>query len=154
MNHEMPELVSYRLDVHGRKLEEMLDRIELSVDVGSWSEARRRFWLFREEFDRQIRLEEDLLFPSVEALEGHLCTAEFRVAHRDLGWRLDQIEALLADERPIDEAIARFADLFEAHKLEEEMLAYPAFERMASPSTRAATLAELDSFARDGAAIH
>ena len=47
--------VSYRLDVHGRKLEEMLGRIDLAVDVGNWSEARRRFVLFRDELDRQFK---------------------------------------------------------------------------------------------------
>jgi hypothetical protein len=149
MDNATPELVSFPFDVHRRKLENMLARIELAVEVGSWSEARRRFAVFRCQMDGHIRLEEELLFPSFEVvLGGRRCTTRLRAAHRDLCRLLDHVEASLGDERPVGDLITQLASLFAGHAIEEDRLVYPAFDRTASPRTQAAALAELDSLVR------
>ena len=60
----------------------------MAAEVESWGEARRRFAVFRKDLEEHIRLEEELMFPSLEAatgvsLEPGMWRRGYRLALRD-----------------------------------------------------------------------
>src|SRR5690242_8270856 len=58
--------VSLELELHNRRLDEMLDHVEMTVEIGNWSAARRGFARFQSELEEHMRLEEELIFPAFE----------------------------------------------------------------------------------------
>jgi iron-sulfur cluster repair protein YtfE (RIC family) len=139
------EPVSVALELHHHRLDDMLDRVEIDVEAGSWSEARRGFSLFRRELEEHMRLEEELLLPALglgpQVKDGP--AAVIRVEHPLIRELLEAIELGLENEYPIggltDVLEARLAD----HNLNEERLLYPMFERMATPEAYASVVFEL-----------
>ena len=55
------------LELHHRRLDEMLERIAIEIELASWGEARLLFARFRGELEEHIRIEEQVMFPSFEA---------------------------------------------------------------------------------------
>ena len=77
--------VTLVLERHHRHLDEMLDRVEMDVEVGSWSEARRRFAQFQTEMDEHIRLRRAASSrPSRRSRATGGPTAVMRVEHREI----------------------------------------------------------------------
>ena len=141
--HEQP--VGLVLELHYRRLDEMLDRVEMAVEIGSWREARGGFARFQTELEIHMRLEEDLMFPSFEAFTGPGFgpPAVMRAEHGQIRGFLAAIEGLLRVEQPIDEAADALETLLSAHNAKEERIVYPLFERHAPGEAYAALNLEL-----------
>jgi iron-sulfur cluster repair protein YtfE (RIC family) len=139
------EPVSVALELHHRRLDDLLDRVEIDIEAGDWSEARRRFSLFRQELDEHVRIEEDLLFPSLESpgRPGAGESAVMRAEHAEIRRLLDMLEELLEDGQPIGEATDMLEVMLAAHHAKEERVLYPMFERLAPPEAYAALASEL-----------
>ncbi len=141
--HEQP--VGLVLELHHRRLDEVLDRIEMAVEIESWSEARRSFARFQTELESHMRLEEDLMFPSFEAITGPVGgpPAVMRAEHAEIRALLRVVEGRLRDEQPIDEAAGCLETVLSAHNTKEERIVYPLFERHAPGEAYAALNLEL-----------
>jgi hypothetical protein len=139
------EPVSVALELHHHRLDDMLDRIEIDVEAGNWSEARRGFSLFRRELEEHMRLEEDLLLPALgmtSLVEGG-AAALMRGEHSLIRELLEVIESGLENEWPIGEATDALEATLADHNANEERLLYPMFERTATPEAYAAVAFEL-----------
>jgi iron-sulfur cluster repair protein YtfE (RIC family) len=150
------EPVSVALELHHHRLDDMLDRIAIDVETGSWSEARRAFSLFRYELEEHMRLEEELLLPALgvgpHADDGP--AAVMRAEHPVLRELLEVIEIGLENEYPIGEATETLEKTLADHNVKEERLLYPLFERMATPEAYAAAFFELRPLLGPAAAPH
>jgi iron-sulfur cluster repair protein YtfE (RIC family) len=139
------EPVSVALELHHHRLDDMLDRIAIDVETGSWSEARRAFSLFRHELEEHMRLEEELLVPALgvglQIEDGP--AAVMRAEHPVLRQLLQVIELGLENEFPIGDATDTLQATLADHNVKEERLLYPLFERMATPGAYAAAFFEL-----------
>ncbi len=139
------EPVSVALELHHHRLDDMLDRIEIDVEAGNWSEARRWFSLFRRELEEHLRLEEDLLLPAVGMMlrvDGGAADP-VRAEHPLIRELLEVIESGLENEYPIWEATDALEATLADHNATEERLLYPLFERTATPELYAAVALEL-----------
>jgi iron-sulfur cluster repair protein YtfE (RIC family) len=147
--HAEVESVSLMLELQHRRLDDLFDRVEIATEIGSWSEARREFGLFRTALEEHLRIEEEFMFPSFEAFTRALGgpTAAMRDEHREICRFLDAIEGLLGDEQPIGELVAAFEGLLERHNAKEEQGLYPMFERHAPAEAYSALDRELRSVA-------
>jgi iron-sulfur cluster repair protein YtfE (RIC family) len=139
------EPVSIALEQHHHRLDDMLDRVEIDVEAGSWSEARRGFSLFRRELEEHMRLEEEILLPAVgltwEVNYGP--PSVMRLDHARIRELLDVVEVGLEDEYPIGEVTDALGAMLVEHNAKEEHLLYPMFERLAAPEAYAAATFEL-----------
>jgi hypothetical protein len=133
------ETVSVALEQHHHRLDDMLDRIEIDVEVGSWGEARRGFSLFRRE------LEEEILLADVgsEWQVNYGPPAVVRGDHARIRDLLDVVEVGLEEEYPMEETTGALAAVLAEHNAKEEHLLYPMFERLATPEAYAAATFEL-----------
>jgi iron-sulfur cluster repair protein YtfE (RIC family) len=145
------EQVSAALERHHRRLDDMLDRVEIDVEAGDWSEARQGFSLFRRELEEHIRIEEELLLPSLEVpgRVGYGPGGMMRTEHGQIRGLLEVVETLLEDEQPIADATDALEALLSEHNAKEECMLYPMFERMAPPEAYAALAIELRPLLRD-----
>ena len=145
------EPVSVALQHHHHRLDDMLDRIEIEVEAGNWSEARRGFSLFRRELDEHMRLEEEILLPAVGLSwqVNYGSPALVRADHARIRELLDVVEVALEDECPIGEATDALEAMLADHNAKEEHLLYPMFERLAVPEAYAAAAFELRPLIRD-----
>jgi len=139
------EPVSVALEMHHHRLDDMLDRVEIDVEAGSWSEARRGFSLFRRELEEHMRLEEELLLPALGSASAVADgpAAVMRTEHPQIRELLDVIEIGLENEYPIAEATDALEATLADHNAGEERLLYPLFERTAAPDAYAAVIFEL-----------
>jgi hemerythrin-like domain-containing protein len=139
--------VSAMLEAHHRRLDDILEGVEIAIESGNASEARRQFALFRGGLDEHIRIEEELMFPSFEAIMGRLRgpTAVMRGEHAAILAAADVVDGLLVDGRVADEAVADLMALLETHNGKEELVLYPTFERIAPPEAYAALAAEVSA---------
>jgi iron-sulfur cluster repair protein YtfE (RIC family) len=121
------EPVSVALELHNRRLDDMLDRAEIDVEVGDWSEARRRFSLFREQPGRS----------------GAGSTSVMRAEHAQIRQLLEVIEEFVHVAQPVSDVTDMLEALLGAHNAREERVLYPMFERLAPPEAYAALTGEL-----------
>lgn len=138
---------SLSLELHHRRMDQLLDRVEIALDLPSWSEARSLFARFRAELDEHIRIEEQVMFPTFEAfvrLTGGP-TAIMRREHAEIARCLDDIEDRLASERTADDAIEQLAAMLASHNAKEECVLYPMFERHAPDEAYSTLTRELRS---------
>jgi iron-sulfur cluster repair protein YtfE (RIC family) len=140
-----PDTASLILELHHRRIDEMLDGVEIAIDIGSWAEARALFTRFRGELEEHIRIEEQLMFPSFEAFmraPGGPTTV-MRAEHAEIARCLDAVEEALDAQAPdvaeLDELEVHLA----SHNAKEERILYPLFERHAPAEAYAALLAEV-----------
>jgi iron-sulfur cluster repair protein YtfE (RIC family) len=126
------------LERHHRRLDDMLDDVEMMADAERWSDARRRFDAFRHEMEEHIRLEEEVMFPSLERgapmLQGP--TTVMRTEHLAIRAFLTEVGKALVEERPISRTTAELEAQLGAHNFKEERVLYPEFERLALASVR------------------
>jgi iron-sulfur cluster repair protein YtfE (RIC family) len=139
------ETVSVALEQHHHRLDDMLDRIEIDVEVGSWGEARRKFSLFRRELEEHMRLEEEILLADVgsEWQVNYGPPAVVRGDHARIRDLLDVVEVGLENEHPMEETTDALEAVLAEHNAKEEHLLYPMFERLATPEAYAAATFEL-----------
>jgi regulator of cell morphogenesis and NO signaling len=139
--------VAMLLELHHRRLDDMFDEIELMAEAQRWQEARRVFEDFRRELEAHIRLEEELMFPTFESdaptLRGPMMV--MRAEHAAIRAFLTEVAGALAEERAARRAMAELEAQLDAHNVKEERVLYPAFERTAPPSVRAALAAEVEA---------
>jgi iron-sulfur cluster repair protein YtfE (RIC family) len=139
------EPVSVALELHHRRLDDMLDRVEIDVEAGSWSEARRGFALFRRELEEHLRLEEELLLPALGpgSQVGDGPAFVVRAEHPQIRELLEIVEIALENEYPIGEVTDALEATLADHNLSEERVLYPLFEQLATPEAYAAAVSEL-----------
>jgi len=138
------------LEIHHKRLDDMLDEIQLMADAENWTRAKGRFDGFRRELEEHIRLEEEMMFPTFEA-DGSMPrgpTAVMRAEHVSIRQFLVDVEAALTEERPIGRTTAELVVQLGAHNFKEERVLYPAFDRTASAATRMALAAEVEALLR------
>jgi iron-sulfur cluster repair protein YtfE (RIC family) len=143
---ENPSLI---LELHHRRMDEMLERVEIAVELGSWGEARKLFARFRSELEEHIRIEEQVMFPSFDAfmrLTGGPTTM-MRMEHAEIARCMDATEELLGAEQEGD-AFDRMQELLAAHNVKEEQVLYPMFERHAPAQAYNALVRELRPLVR------
>lgn len=128
-----------------------------------WLDARfEQFWqgLARGEFKaepfeeaarvlhRHIYLEEEILFPEVEARGVEGPTAVMAQEHGEIWRLLDEIRDL-ARQDPLDkrlaQAFAALRNVLEEHNFKEEQILYPASDRLLSQDDRARVLAQIEA---------
>ncbi|HLK92658.1 MAG TPA: hemerythrin domain-containing protein [Polyangia bacterium] len=135
------------LELHHRRLDDMLDEVELSADAESWSDAKRRFEVFRREMDEHIRLEEEVMFPALEraapVLRGP--TVVMRSEHLAIRALLAAVGAALAEERPISRTTAELEAQLGPHNFKEERVLYPELERVALGPVRTGLAASVQA---------
>ena len=143
--HGNGEPVSVALELHHHRLDDMLDRIEIDVEAGNWSEGRRGFSLFRRELEEHMRLEEEILLPTVGLTwqVNYGPPAVVRADHARIRDLLDVVEVGLENEYPIGEVTDALEAMLADHNAKEEHLLYPMFERLATPEAYAAATFEL-----------
>jgi iron-sulfur cluster repair protein YtfE (RIC family) len=139
------ELVSVALELHHHRLDDMLDRVEIDVETGAWSEARRGFALFRRELEEHMRLEEELLLPALGPASqvGDGPAFVMRGEHPQIRELLEMVEIALENEYPIGEVTDALEATLADHNLGEERVLYPLFEQLATPEAYAAAALEL-----------
>jgi iron-sulfur cluster repair protein YtfE (RIC family) len=142
---QLDRSVAALLEAHHRRLDDLLERVEIAVEIGSAGDARRQFASFRGELEEHIRIEEELMFPSFEALLGRAKgpTAVMRAEHAEILAAADAIEGLLCEGQPAGDALGDLLAHLEAHNSKEELVLYPSFERIAPPEAYAALAAEV-----------
>ena len=140
-----PETASLILELHHRRIDEMLDGVEIAIEIGSWGEARSLFARFRGELEEHIRIEEQLMFPSFEAFMRTMAgaTAVMRAEHGQIAGCLDAVEESLDVETLDVDALDELEALLASHNVKEERVLYPAFERHAPPEAYRALLGDL-----------
>jgi hypothetical protein len=139
------ETVSLALERHHRRLDELLDRVEIDVEVGDWGEARRKFSLLRGEFEEHVRID-DLMLPSlVSPGRPNKWAGPVGAGHEEIRALLDVVEELLEDEKPIEEATDTLEAKLALQIANEENIIYPLFERVAPLEAYAALALELAS---------
>jgi hypothetical protein len=134
------EPVSLALELHHHRLDDMLERIEIDVEAGDWSEARRGFSLFRRELEEHMHLEEEVLVPAL-GLSWRVDDgppALIRADHARIRELLEVVEVGLEDESPIGKATDALEATLADHNAKEECFLYPLFERLAAPEAYAA----------------
>ena len=139
------ETASLTLELHHRRMDEMLERVAISIDLGSWGEARALFARFRAELEEHIRIEEQVMFPSFEAFMRVTGgpTAVMRREHQEIARCLDLLEEHLAAERTDDDALDQLQMMLASHNAKEEQVLYPMFDRHAPPEAYRALMREL-----------
>jgi len=142
--------VSALLEAHHRRLDDILERVEIAVETGNLAEARRQFALFRSDLEEHIRVEEDLMFPSFEAVMGRMRgpTAVMRGEHAAILAVADTADELLAEGGDAGDTLDELMALLETHNGKEELVLYPTFERIAPPEAYAALAAEVAALGR------
>ena len=139
------EPVSVALELHHHRLDDMLDRIEIDIELGSWGEARRGFSLLRRELEEHLRLEEQMVLPELGAAaddDGWQVTS-MRDEHARIRECLELLDIDLEDEYPLGKTTEALSSLLAVHNAREERFLYPMFERMASSGAYAAASFEL-----------
>lgn len=116
-----------------RRCETILAELEERAAVGEWASALTRFASFRSGIEKHMLVEEECLFPAVEAggapaalgLIGIL-----RKGHRDLRVFLDELHDVLAahDEEEFRHLVGPLRGLLQLHDQKEEAELYPAAE--------------------------
>lgn len=111
-----------------RRLEEALDTSEACVGAGQWEAAEAAFSEFRRGIEQHMAIEEQELFPAVEAGAETALTATLRKGHRDLRVFFDELnDALEAHDGEEFGHIARtMKALLARHDEKEEAELYPA----------------------------
>jgi iron-sulfur cluster repair protein YtfE (RIC family) len=91
------DLGSVAFDLHRRHLNELLERVEIDVDPASSGKARAAFAKLRRELDEHVRLEEQLLSPSLDRRRRSQSgpSAIMRAEHEEMRRLLDAVEGVL-----------------------------------------------------------
>jgi hemerythrin-like domain-containing protein len=119
------------------------------IEDGEMERADYAFADLDEGLRRHIRIEEELLFPVIEAKTGMLGpTRVMRIEHQRIAARLDELkEALRLLQRPqASAALMELLHLLGAHNLKEEQVLYPRTDAALSPPEIQALLGRISRF--------
>lgn len=137
-------LISDALELEHRQIDERLQQCLRDADAGRaslpfFAEAAKTL-------RRHIYVEEEMLFPDLEA-HGMVGPIVVMVQeHGEVWWFLDQIEDLLrtgAGAAGLSEAIRGLRTLLEEHNLKEEHVVYPCADRILLPDDPATLMRQL-----------
>ena len=133
------------LTLHHRRMDDMLEQVQLAAAIERWDRARAGLGELRAELDDHIRVEETVLFPAFDAFPRTIpgATAVMRAEHREIRRLMDILDALLNSEQPLRDAIARLTTALAIHNLKEEHVVYPAFDQHGELDEKLALLREL-----------
>ena len=111
-----------------RRLEQALAASMAHAGAGRWDEAAAAFAVFRRGIERHMEVEEEVLFPAVEAGAETPLTAILRKGHRDLRVFFDELDDALQARDALECAriTASIRALLERHDEKEEAELYPA----------------------------
>ncbi len=111
-----------------RRLEQALAASMEHAGAGRWGEAAAAFTIFRRGIERHMEVEEQVLFPAVEAGAETPLTAILRKGHRDLRVFFDELDDALEarDTAECARITASMRALLERHDEKEEAELYPA----------------------------
>jgi iron-sulfur cluster repair protein YtfE (RIC family) len=141
------------LEQHHRRLDDLLDEVERLVDAENWKEAKLRFERFHRELEEHIRLEEEVMFPAVEAHAAmpHGPTVVMRQEHVGIRQSLMSVYTALTQERPISQTTTELEAQLGDHNFKEERVLYPMFERFAPGGIRTALAGKVEALLRGAA---
>ena len=110
-----------------RRLEQALAASAAHAGAGRWDEAAAAFAIFRRGIERHMEVEEQVLFPAVEAGAETPLTAILRKGHRDLRVFFDELDDALQarDAEECARITASIRALLERHD-EKEVQSLPA----------------------------
>lgn len=112
-------------------------------------QAREAFKAFKQELRRHIIWEEQILFPLFEQKTGMYSsgpTEVMRQEHRLIGEQLENIHDKVRQADPdSDAAEQRLVELLSAHNQKEEMILYPALDRLLSEAEKASAFERMQS---------
>lgn len=113
-------------------LDELLATVRAAATSRSFAAARQALGWFRVELDKHMRVEEQLIFPLLEAVTGlDAGPTRFRRAeHHLINAILDRIGTSLARDRDIDEDVTRLLALLAAHDRREAQMVHPLIRRV------------------------
>ncbi len=116
-----------------KRWEEVLTEVGRRVAAGEWAPAQAGFASFREGIEKHMAVEEQCLFPALEAQGGsavNALTETLRKGHRDLRVFFDELQDVMAahDEEEFGQIAATMRALLHHHDEKEETELYPAVE--------------------------
>jgi hemerythrin-like domain-containing protein len=111
-----------------RRLEQALAASAAHAGAAQWDAATAAFAIFRRGIERHMEVEEQVLFPAVEAGAETPLTAILRKGHRDLRVFFDELDDALQarDAEEFARITASMRALLERHDEKEEAELYPA----------------------------
>ncbi|MGH0032578.1 MAG: hemerythrin domain-containing protein [Myxococcota bacterium] len=127
------------------RLDAILADAKRLLVAGEPAAARQRFEVFRQQLERHIEAEEQVLFPAFEDLAGSTAggpTSVMRAEHSELRKLMADVAGALEDGAPdgLTTPLAALTARIYAHNGKEERILYPMTDRLAG---EAGTLAEL-----------
>ena len=141
--------ISETLGEEHRRCDDLFTAAEGAVDAGAWEEAAARLAAFREALEAHLTLEEERLFPALEAAEPHAQgpTAVMRQEHRHMRALAEELGQALAarDRERYLGAAETLLVLMQQHNAKEEHVLYPMSDRLLGPETLGAPPGEGDA---------
>jgi iron-sulfur cluster repair protein YtfE (RIC family) len=140
-------------DDHER-MRAILKRAATACRDSAQRDARVAFRAFAADLRRHIRVEDEVLFPVFEVhtgLRDRGPTAVMRHEHRAIEARLDRIDAALANDTElelVERSLLELGSVLADHDRREEMVLYPACERIFSGRERIQAVQALTTDAR------
>jgi len=123
------DTIASALSRHHARCDDLLAAAEAKATQGLWDEAAGGLKRFRDEFERHLQGEENVLFPAFESVTGVQSgpTAVMRQEHERMRALLAQIEIALAAHDPdgVDGYTSTLLIMMQQHNLKEENVLYP-----------------------------
>jgi len=129
------------------RLDTLLGHVSRLVEGGQLERAARRFDDFALGLEREMRLEEELLFPLFDARVGVTTgpTTALRQEHRLMARSVGRMRVALAEADPAGFHAAHDAlmNVITYHDMKEERVIFAALDRALAPGERAELLARI-----------
>ena len=129
--------ISETLGEEHRHCDGLFAAAEAAVDAGAWEEAAARLAEFREALESHLTLEEERLFPALEAVEPNAQgpTGVMRQEHRHMRALAEELGQALAarDRERYLGAAETLLVLMQQHNAKEEHVLYPMSDRLLEP---------------------
>jgi len=139
-----------------RRVDAALAEVSRCVAAHRHSEAQARLLSCAAEWEQQVRLEEELLYPLFELRLGTsgVGTAMLREEHKDLREAFAQVGLALerGDGRAAAEALDSLQGVLASHYSREERVVYPTLDAMLDDHERGRLLFRVDGRPPEGAA--
>lgn len=131
--------ISEALAQDHRRLEHALEASLKQVSAAQWDAAAATFGAFRQGMERHMQIEEQILFPAVEAGTETPLTAILRKGHRDLCVFFDELDDAIAarDAEECGRNVNSIRSLLARHDEKEEAELYPAAQALLGAEAQA-----------------
>lgn len=146
-----PRSVTEYLQGDHERLDAIIPEVERLAQAGSFAEARTQFEVFVCGLSWHIDVEEQVLFPSFEALHGTPSgpTTVMRGEHVDIRDRMRLVSAALdaQDLSATSDALQRLTALLGTHNMKEERMLYPMTDRaLGTPTAQEELVQRIERF--------